>query len=78
MTRRTVLDQVPFEFADSSSWLQMAAYGTAPLYLKETEAAKKTRFPRGTDTYALERKSYEEYRLMQLHYHAKWQQINND
>ena len=78
MTRRNVLDQVPFEFADSSSWLQMAAYGTAPLYLKETEPAVKVRFPRGTNTYALERKSYEEYRLMQLYYHAKWQHINQD
>ena len=78
MTRRNVLDKVPFEFADSSSWLQMAAYGTAPLYLKETEPAIKARFPRGTNTYALERKSFEEYRLMQLHYHAKWQSVNND
>lgn len=78
MTRRNVLDTVPFEFADSSSWLQQAAYGNAPLYLYETKKAKRVRFPRGTSTYALERKSFEEYRLMQLYYHAKWQHINND
>lgn len=31
MTRRAVLDKVPFDYVDSSSWLQMILYGKLPM-----------------------------------------------
>lgn len=78
MTRSKILDRVPFEFVDSSSWLQQATYGSAPLYAKDDGHVSTVKYPQGTNTYELERKSYEAYRRMQLHYYAKWKNINHD
>lgn len=78
MTRTKVLDKVPFEFTDSSSWLHQAVYGSAPLYARDDGAVSTVKFPKGTSPYELERKCYEAYRRMQLHYYAKWRNINKD
>lgn len=78
MTRKKVLDKVPFEFVDSSSWLQQAAYGSAPLYARDDGGVSMVKYPKGTNTYELERKSYQAYRKMQQHYYAKWKSINHD
>ncbi len=71
MTRRKVLDKVPFDYTDSSSWKQQAIFGKI--------GNKKV-----TRTYSKEKRqevflrTYLEGQEMQKHYYEKWRKICKD
>lgn len=72
MTRTDVLDKVPFDYADSSSWLQNGVYGNIVGKGKVSlEYSKKNR-----NIIFLE--NYKAGMKMQEHYYEKWKKICKD
>lgn len=71
MTRKDVLNKVPFDYTDSSSWLQMAVYGKIGRRKVTREFSKTNR-----NTVYLQ--SYLEAMKMQRHYYRRWRKVNND
>lgn len=66
MTRRKILDQVPFDYVDSSSWVQNSIYGKIGDKGKVTkEFSKKTR-----EIVFFE--NYKEAMKLQEYYQKKW------
>lgn len=69
MTRRPVLDKVPFDYVDSSSWTQGVLYGRiGNKRLKNAPTVEERRTMRQRQWEA----SYREAMKMQEHYEAKW------
>lgn len=72
MTRRKILDKVPFDYTDSSSWVQSSIFGRIDNKGKVTrEFSKDSR----------EKVFYENYlegMKMQEHYYRKWQKVCKD
>ena len=72
MTRKKILDKVPFDFSDSSSWLQHTIYGRSldgrKLPKMKGEEDRKNQF---AHNYLLAMK-------MQEYYYNKWRKINKD
>lgn len=72
MTRTDVLDKVPFDYVDSSSWLQNGVYGNIVGKGKVSlEYSKKNR-----NIIFLE--NYKAGMKMQEHYYEKWKKISKD
>jgi hypothetical protein len=71
MTRREVLDNVPFDFVDSSSWAQEAIYGRVGNGHVTKEFSKTNR-----DRVFIA--CYREAMKMQLKYFNKWQSVCKD
>ena len=71
MTRKEILDKVPFDFVDSSSWAQEAIYG-------RVGRRKVTREFSKTNRNAVFIASYKNAMKMQEHYYAKWRKVCND
>lgn len=71
MTRKDILDKVPFDFVDSSSWAQSAIYGRVGKRKVSREFSK-------TNREEVFRKSYLEAMKMQKKYYYKWKKVNND
>lgn len=72
MTRRKVLDKVPFDFVDSSSWVQQSIYGRIGNKGKVTkDFSKKHRL-----TVVLQ--NYLDAMEMQKHYYEKWRNVCKD
>lgn len=65
MTRKKILDKVPFDYVDSSSWKQSAIYGRVGKRKVSKDFSKKKR-----EVVMLE--SYKEGMKMQEHYYNKW------
>lgn len=76
MTRIKILDKVPFDYVDSSSWKQSGVYGT----VKKFENGKlKTLNVKGFyKTKELSEINFKEYLKLVDYYHKKWAKINND
>lgn len=72
MTRRKVLDKVPFDYTDSSTWKQKAIRGHIGDRGKVTK--EFTRYKREI----VDSENYKEGLKMQEHYYAKWQKICRD
>jgi hypothetical protein len=72
MTRKKILDKVPFDFSDSSSWLQYTIYGRSldgrKLPKIKGEEDRKNQF---AHNYLLAMK-------MQEYYYNKWRKVNKD
>lgn len=71
MTRKKVLDKVPFDYVDSSSWKQASLYGRIGNKKVSQEQSHKDRNPI----------FYENYKLgikMQEHYYNKWKKVCKD
>lgn len=68
MTRRKVLDKVPFDYVDSSSWAQQAIFGRVAGRKVSKEFSKTNR----TDVF---KASYLEAMKMQMHYYEKWKRM---
>ena len=65
MTRKNILDRVPFDYVDSSSWAQSALYGRI--------AGKKVKKPTNREEWTKSFKAaYIEAMQMQKHYERKW------
>lgn len=72
MTRRKILDTVPFDYVDSSSWVQQSIYGRVGNKGKVTkDFSKKHRL-----TVVL--LNYLEAMEMQKHYYNKWRKVSKD
>jgi hypothetical protein len=72
MTRKKVLDKVPFDYVDSSSWLQNAVYGVV---------IDKGRVSKEYSKYNREKVIIENYKAgmkMQEHYYKKWKKECKD
>ena len=72
MTRTQVLDKVPFDFTDSSSWVQCAIYGRTFVGRQRYAKAKGERKQRQLML------NYLQGMEMQAYYHAKWRKVCND
>lgn len=71
MTRRVILDKVPFDFVDSSSWKQQAIYGRIGSKKVSREYSSHSR-----EIVMVE--SYREAMAMQEYYYRRWQRICGD
>lgn len=71
MTRRKVLDKVPFDYVDSSSWKQQALFGRIGDKKVSKDFSKQKR-----EYVFLE--SYKEAMKMQQYYYQKWQKVCKD
>lgn len=72
MTRKKVLDKVPFDYVDSSSWLQHIVYG---------RTLKGEKLPRARNSKDRESQYYHNYLLgmkMQEDYYNKWRKVCKD
>ena len=65
MTRKKVLDKVPFDYVDSSSWKQSAIYGKIGGKKVDHEFQKK-------NGEVITRAAYLEGMKLQKHYYRKW------
>jgi hypothetical protein len=71
MTRKKVLDKVPFDYVDSSSWKQSSLYGRIGNKKVSQKQSHKDRNPIFLENYKLGIK-------MQKHYYEKWRKICKD
>ena len=71
MTRKKILDEVPFDFADSSSWKQASIYGRIGNRKVSKEFSK-------TKRYIVMAESFKLGMQMQEHYYMKWKNVNKD
>lgn len=71
MTRKKILDEVPFDFADSSSWKQQSIYGMIGRRKVSKQYSKENRWKVMLENYKLGEK-------MQEHYYQKWKHISKD
>lgn len=71
MTRKKLLDSVPFDYADSSSWKQQALFGRINGKKVDKDFSRKHR-------YLVLLESYKEAMKMQEYYHRKWQKVCKD
>ena len=71
MTRKKVLDKVPFDFADSSSWKQQAIYGRIGDKKVSKEFSKEKRW-------LVMAESLKNAMNMQEHYYQKWKKVCKD
>lgn len=71
MTRKKVLDKIPFDFVDSSSWKQQSIYGMIGRKKVSKQYSKENRWKVMLENYKLGMK-------MQEHYYQKWKKICKD
>lgn len=72
MTRKKVLDKVPFDYVDSSTWLQQVNYGN--VFFGKGKFAKA----KGTEKKEQYKFNYLQGMKMQEHYYNKWKKICKD
>ena len=72
MTRKKVLDKVPFDYVDSSSWVQASVYGRIGNKGKVTREFSKNH----REKVFIE--NYKEGIKMQNHYYNKWKNVCKD
>lgn len=79
MTRQKVMDRVPFDYVDSSSWKLSATFGSLKSWSEREHKLKNVPNTKGKfTTKQLFYKNLMEYVKMVRHYNIKWQKINND
>lgn len=79
MTRQKVMDKVPFDYVDSSSWKLSATFGSLKSWSEREHKLKNVPNTKGKfTTKQLFYKNLMEYVKMVRHYNIKWQKINND
>lgn len=70
MTRKKVLDKVPFDYVDSSSWKQQSIYGMIGRKKVSLEFSKNNRWK-------VMLENYKQGMQMQDHYYKKWRKISS-
>ena len=73
MTRVKILDTVPFDYTDSSSWKQFAVYGVAMGFKKKV----KQEFSK-SNRYDVFMHNYKESMKRQEYYHNRWKFVCKD
>lgn len=71
MTRKKILNEVPFDYVDSSSWLQYSVYGQIDNKRVPKALSKADRESIIVSNYLLGMKKQE-------HYYNKWKRVNKD
>lgn len=71
MTRKKVLDAVPFDFVDSSSWKQQSIYGRIRKRKVTREFSKENRWK-------VMLENYKQSMKMQDYYYQKWKEVCKD
>ncbi len=72
MTRKKVLDKVPFDYVDSSSWVQSTVFGRIDGKGKVTKNFSKT------NREIIFIQNYLEGKKIQQHYYQKWRKVCKD
>lgn len=72
MTRKKILDKVPFDYVDSSSWKQSGIFGRIDGKGKVTKEFSKVKRE------VVFRENYLYGMQMQEHYHQKWRKVSKD
>lgn len=72
MTRKKVLDKVPFDYVDSSSWVQQTVYG------RINNKGKVSKEMSRNHREAVFIENYKEGKKMQEHYYNKWKKVCKD
>lgn len=75
MTRKAILDRVPFDYTDSSSWKQGTIYGRIEGQPKNRKPTKQTSKDHSAELMAM---SYKAAMKNQEHYYMKWRKVCND
>lgn len=76
MTRIKVLNEVPFDYVDSSSWKQTGVYGSVKIFNKgkliqrDVKGLYKTK--------ELSEINFNEFRKLARHFNRKWAKVNHD
>ena len=78
MTRRAILDQVPFDYVDSSSWRQPFIYARCRMDSGETRRADSDWFRYVRNRDKLELRNYLWGMRMQEHYYEKWRKCDEN
>ena len=71
MTRRAVLDKVPFDYVDSSSWVQGAVFGN----LGGKKVSKEYQKANRAEVWE---RAYREGMKLQDHYYRRWRKYDHD
>lgn len=69
MTRKKILEKVPFDYVDSSSWVQHSVFGTV-------NGKKVKREFSTTNNKVVFMRNYLEYQKMQDYYYRKWRGVS--
>ena len=72
MTRKKILDKVPFDYVDSSSWVQSSVFGRIDNAGKVSKEFSKTK----REIVFIE--NYKQGMKMQEHYYNKWKKVCKD
>ncbi len=72
MTRKKILDKVPFDYVDSSSWVQDSIFG------RIKDKGKVTRDFSKTSRGVIFKENYLAGKKMQEHYYQKWRKVCKD
>ena len=72
MTRKNILDKVPFDYTDSSSWSMQGAFG------KVRNKKVSRNMTRGIGMAKSSYENYKEGMEMQEYYYKKWKSLHND
>ena len=72
MTRKNILDKVPFDYVDSSSWLQEGVYGRITNKGKVTKEFSKIK---RNEIFV---ENYKRAMNIQKYYYHKWKKVSND
>jgi hypothetical protein len=76
MTRNTILDKVPFDYVDSSTWIQQAIFGNRAIFKNgRIKSSPVTRMYKSTD---LKIMNFIEWSKIVQFYNHKWQKVNHD
>lgn len=75
MTRKAILDKVPFDYVDSSSWVQSSIYGRA-VGIKNKKASTENYSKKGRKQILIH--NYSIYQKMQEDYYKKWRKECKD
>ena len=79
MTRTKVLDKIPFDYVDSSSWKQKAVYGGMLQWDSKRRKLVDIDVPKRTlKTNDMFYQNLEAYIEFVKHYNIKWHKVNND
>lgn len=70
MTRLKILNKVPFDFVDSSTWKQAGNYGEYRKFIKGKIIINKVKGKYKTTE--LDKMNFEEFKKMQQYYKIKW------
>ena len=70
MTRLKILNKVPFDFVDSSTWKQAGNYGEYRQFIKGKIIINKVKGK--YKTIELDKMNFEEFKKMQQYYKIKW------